>query len=294
MHPLAYVVLELQIPFSPRMTTDETVSGLMNRLKHLPVLREEVRQAMSAVGDGGFEVRPVPGWRLMDRESSRSLILTQTSLTYEATRYGGFVSFAADVDEWLRALEDVCQPVGYDRLGLRYVNEVWPVESVSAFADWSHVMAPDYIDAVVSAQEAVTAAGLPARSTDHWRRALMGPELEPFDAHEDMFHCRLERAETKLFFALPDNTGMTVRLANSQGSGVIGNAPLKRYQLPPEPGPFFVVDLDGFWPAEGPDIRPFDRSAILEQMTHVHGPLTSTFQWATTHSYRDEAGVVAK
>lgn len=290
LHPLAYVVLELRVPFSPRLVSQASVEQLVAKLDDLPVLREEARHTMTPTSDGGIEVRPTSGWRMMDLEGTRSLILTSTSLTYESTRYAGFEQFCIDVERWLEAVESVCAPVGYDRLGLRYVNEVRPVRRHAEFDDWAQVMSPSYIHALTEAQESVRGA---CRATADAASPTADPMPEDADdSREELAsNCLLVSAETNMSFLLPDNAGMTLKLGNGEGTGVIGNAPLKRYQLP-EAGPFFVVDFDGFWPAKGTDIKPFNRHDILLQMSKVHEPVKSTFRWATTSDYRKAAGVI--
>lgn len=288
-HPLAYVVLELRIPFSPRLASQPAVEELVGDLRELPVLREEARHTLYPTEDGGVEMRPVSGWRMSDLESTRSLIVTATSLTYECTRYAGFERFSADIDRWLASVEKVGAPVGYDRLGLRYVNEVRPVHRHSEFADWAGIMSPNYINSLLDAQHAVRAACLKTPEVTSPIPAS-GQDLQDV-VDESPTNCTLVNTQTSLSFMLPDNAGMTLKLGNRDGSGVIGNAPLKRYQLP-EPGPFFVVDFDGFWPATGTDIRPFERAEILARVAQVHEPMRSAFGWATTSEYRKEAGVI--
>lgn len=288
-HPLAYVVLELRIPFSPRLASQSSVEELVRDLVELPVLREEARHTLASTDDGGVEVRPVNGWRLSDLESTRSLIVTPTALIYESTRYAGFDRFCADLDRWLGSVEKIGAPVGYDRLGLRYVNEVRPVHRHAEFADWAGIMSPNYINSLLDAQQAVRTACL-APSDPTVPPSASGQEAQDV-SEESPTNCTLVNTQTALSFRLPDNTGMTLKLGNRDGEGVIGNAPLKRYQLP-EPGPFFVVDFDGFWPATGTDIRPFDRHEILARVAQVHAPVKSAFGWATTSDYRKEAGVI--
>lgn len=269
-HPLVYAVFELRVPFSPKLGSPESAHRLAAMLETLTVLREEPQPRITAATDGSVSVRPESAWRLLNIESSRSCVLSNTSLRYEVTRYSGFERFKDEIRELLDAVSEICPPVGYDRLGLRYVNEVRPPVPIDEFSQWDHWIAPSYIDAIVGAESAVP------EFPDHGRA---------------LTDCQLVSAETNLQFALPENSAMTVRLVNLHGTGVVGNEPLRRYQLP-APGPFYVVDFDGYWPREPTDVEIFSSDKIMEQLNRVHDPVQSTFRWATTPRYREEAGVV--
>jgi uncharacterized protein (TIGR04255 family) len=269
-HPLVYAVFELRVPFSPKLGSPDSAHRLAAMLETLTVLREEPQQRITTAADGSVSLRPESAWRLLNIESSRSCVLSNTSLRYEATRYSGFDRFKDEVRELLDAISEVCPPVGYDRLGLRYVNEVRPPSAIDKFSEWSHWIAPSYIDAIVGAESAI-------------------PEFPDHD--RALTDCQLVSAETNLQFALPENSAMTLRLVNLHGAGVVGNEPLRRYQLP-APGPFYVVDFDGYWPREPADVELFSPDKIMEQLNRVHDPVKSTFRWATTPDYREEAGVV--
>lgn len=284
-HPLAYVAVELQVPFSPRLVAEETIDKLVAQLGSLPVVRSEERQQLT-LGAGAVQVRSnVKALRLSDLASTQSLILTPTSLVFETTRYPGFESFSSKVDEILRAIEQICPPVGFDRLGLRYVNEVRPTRGHSVFHDWASAISPIYISALVGAEDALRSVVHPENEGSSGTSANRGLSEQGASA------CRLVNTETTMQFELQDNIGITIKLANLEGSGIVGNEPLKRYQVP-DPGPFFVVDFDGFWPATGTHIQSFSRPGIIELLGGLHTPVKATFNWASTSEYRDEAGVV--
>lgn len=264
--PLVYAVLEIRVPFSPKLVTHDSANRLSGLLTNLPVLRKEQRQRVTQ-SDGGVSVTAEQGWRLLNRESTHSLVVTDSTIIYETTRYPGFEKFQSEVRECLEAVAEVAAPVGYDRLGLRYVNEIRPEKPVASFSEWEDFISPNLVTSLTELEATVTGGCVSADTP-----------------------CELGSVESTLVFALPENSALTLRLANLDGQGIVGNAPLRRYEVP-SPSPFFVVDFDAYWPRTSTDIRAFEVDDVVDLMDRVHTPVKSAFNWATTENYREEAGV---
>lgn len=264
--PLAYVAVELRVPFTPRLAQATVAEKLASNLQELQVIRPEKRQRAVQEGDS-LRIELEEGWRFSDLGLTRSLIVTGTSIVYETTHYPGFESFLVQFEECLRAVTETSHPVGYDRLGLRYVNEVWPPTPIHEFSDWSKWIAPDLISALIQSETAM----------EHGEVQGIRP--------------RLSLGEAALRYTLPDNCALTLNLAMRNGEGMVGNAPLKRRDRPTERGPFFVVDFDGYWPRESGDVRPLDEIQIAEVLRTVHSPVKAGFIWATTPKLIAEARI---
>jgi uncharacterized protein (TIGR04255 family) len=264
--PLAYVAVEVRVPFMPRLAKSDVVEELGSGIPALGVVRPEKRQR--AIQEGNeLRVDLEEGWRFSDLSMTRSLIVTPTSVIYETTHYPGFESFSADFEVCLRVVTETARPVGYDRVGLRYVNEVWPPFPIEQFTDWARWVAPDLISALVGSESAMSAGEVPG--------------IEP----------RLAFGEAVLNYKLPENCALTLKVAMRQGEGVVGDAPLRRRERVAEPGPFFVVDFDGYWPRKSGEVRIFDESQITTLLRTVHSPVKAGFRWTTTPEFISEVGV---
>ncbi|WP_156821281.1 TIGR04255 family protein [Microlunatus phosphovorus] len=262
-HPLVYAVIEIRVPFAPRLSKGETAELLQEALAELPVLRAEKRQRL-VPKDGNIQVEIEDGWRFLDLANSRSLVVTNTSIVYETTRYPGFETFLGEFIACLHLISEHARPAGYERLGLRYINEVWPTRPVQSFDDWKQWIAPELVTTLVRSEGEVH------RNVDGDR-----PQLRDLEVH--------------LQFSLADNCALTTRVATQTGLGVVGNDPLKRWVTPAAAGNFCVIDFDGFWPRIPDSIQPFDIEKISRQLKAVHNPVKGGFGWATTHEFRQSA-----
>jgi uncharacterized protein (TIGR04255 family) len=262
LHPLIYVGVELRVPFSPRLESGDLAEHLVRSLPGNLVLRQENRgRFIQSAGE--VTVVQEKGWRLIDRESTNAFVVTPTSLTYETTRYPGFEVVLERIREFLVAIADFASPVGVERLGLRYVNEIRPGSQVTQFSEWGRWIQPEIIDTALGATRAFGSDPAASRS-------------------------QLSALEQQLKFDLPNHRQLVLRMASLDGPGVIGNQPLKRWSNP-APGVFFVVDLDSFWPRDlTPQIRDFDVDDICTLAGLLHDPVKDLFHWAVTEEYRSQ------
>lgn len=263
-HPLVFVAAEVRVPVAPRLSQAETAERLAATLPVLPLLRQEQRSRVEQT-PGGLNIQAEQGWRLTDRSSSTSLVVSPSSVVLETTRYPGFESFLDLLLGCCRAVADVAAPVGVERLGMRYVNEVRPPQPPAAFSEWGSWVSPTLVAAANDAEANVHAAPVAG-------------------AHDS----QLQNFETTLTFSLPDTQALTCRMAALNGAGVVGNAPLLRWENP-APGPFFVVDLDAFWPREPMrEVEEFDIDRLRVRAEHLHHHVKAAFAWAVTDAYRKE------
>lgn len=265
-HPLVYVVTELRIPFAPRLARQDTAEKLQEVLPELPVLRPEKRQRVSG-GGGNLEIQLEDAWRFIDMNQSTSLIISSSAIVYETTRYPGFEKFISSFTSYLGRITALAPIAGYERIGLRYVNEIWPSDSVDSIQGWRAWIAPDLIDTFTASEAQIV-------------RSVSGDLPE------------LRNLETNLDFSLQSNCSLTVRISTLTGNGVVGNAPLKRWTSPSKPGNFCVIDFDGYWPRKADGIQTFSDPEVVEMLKTVHAPVKSGFAWATTSELRKEAGIL--
>lgn len=258
--PLAFVAAEVRTSYTPALVADATVAALSSSLTALPVPQREQRHALiiNAAPVGPPEVAV----RLMSRDAMTSLTITATTLTLETTAYQGVEAFGALFLQCMRAVATVVEPSAVERVGLRYVNELRIVEPVERIDGWHEHVAPELLGASLGVGTALKAAG----SEDATAAAL----------------------QTVVAFELGSNRALTGRFGPLSGPPVIGSNPLRRPQVPPD-GPFFVVDLDAYWPSGQASGEPFAPDSLLNTVTTLHAPIEATFLWATTEKFRKDA-----
>lgn len=262
--PLAFVAAEVRTSYTPALVADPAVAALAAALPALPVPQREQRHAL--ILNGAPMGPPEVAVRLMSRDAMTSLTITATTLTLETTAYEGVEAFTALLLKCLRAVAVVAEPSAVERVGLRYVNELRVGEPIARIEAWNSYVCPEAIAPALGIAAALRAAG------------------------------RLEAAaaalQTVVAFELGDGCALTARFNPLSGPAVIGSNPLRRPQVPAD-GPFFVVDLDAYWPsAAAPGVmtgEPFDPNVLLRIVTALHAPIEATFLWATTDKFRKDA-----
>jgi uncharacterized protein (TIGR04255 family) len=258
--PLAFVAAEVRASYTPALVADATVAALSSVLVALPVPKREQRHSLII---GSAPVGPAEvAVRLMSRDAMTSLTITATSLTLETTSYQGVEAFSGLFAECMRAIAGVVAPSAVERVGLRYVNELRVAEPIANIEQWRHYVCPEVLGAAVSAGAALKAAGVPGATAS----AL----------------------QTVVAFELPGQRAITGRFGPLSGPPAIGSNPLRRPEVPAD-GPYFVVDLDAYWPSGPATGEPFDPDALLSTVTALHVPIEAAFLWATTDKFRKEA-----
>lgn len=258
--PLAFVAAEVRTAYTPLLVADATVAALSSLLTALPVPQREQRHSLiiNAAPVGSPEVAV----RLVSRDVMTSLTVTATTLTLETTAYEGIDAFGALFLQCMRAVAAVVEPSAVERVGLRYVNELRVIEPVERIDGWREYVAPELLGASLGVGAALKAAG----SEDATAAAL----------------------QTVVAFGLGSNRALTGRFGPLSGPSGIGSNPLRRPQVPTD-GPFFVVDLDAYWPSGQASGEPFAPEALLNTVTTLHAPIEATFMWATTEKFRKDA-----
>jgi len=256
--PLAFVAAEIRTSYNPALVKDETLAAIQDRVGTLPVARREHRQAIVVGGP------PQPGQtvlRLMAADSTTSLTLAAGSITLETTAYETVEVFTGLLEAALVAIGEVAPPQAVERVGLRYVNELRVAVSIETPRQWESWVCPELLAGLDGATAALGAAGVD------------GVEFSG--------------AQTVLSWQLSRHRALVARFGPVFGPPAVGNDPLRRPVTPPD-GPFFLVDLDGFWPSAPASAEPYDPSSLLSTVRELHAPIEATFLWATTKQFRKE------
>jgi len=186
--------------------------------------------------------------RYFSRDTGSAVVLKKDATSLETTRYGGWESFRKMIQIVLDARQEIAPLPGYDRIGMRYMNEIRvDVEGTPDWSEWIH-------------------------------SALLGPRLpEPID---------LELADWQSFctFGPSDGQTLVMRYGSRTGYALDPNAELKRPKLPP-PGPFFLFDCDSSWQPPD-DIPEFNPKEMLGRCDDLHEPVHTLFESLITDTLR--------
>jgi len=266
--PLQLVAFELRYPFSPRLGTNEAITFFDEQLKGmLPVVEPLGEQVFMFVGGRTGQDPPVPPaatlpstkslFRLTSRSRTTAVTVSGSNTIIETSNYERYGKFRLLVKRVLDALAEFGHPVGIERVGLRYIDEVRVPSVTTPAGDWSRYITPW----LLAAKDVGPAAYA---------------ELEPLSWQGVLEYARGERM------------AVVMRFGALNGLAVNPDGPL-RLAKRQEPGPFFLIDVDSFWAAKPDDeIEEFSADRVLELSDSLHQPIRALFEAAVTDDLRNE------
>lgn len=211
--PLALVAVEVRFPDGAAALLGPAVHrAVRDRLSDKWVIEGGKQQTMevafSTAGVAAPNVRSENVSRITVRDRTQVVTVRQDSLTVEATRYRGYEVFRELLGQAFAAVEDLLEPDGVSRLGLRYINEISvPVgEGTIDWAQWVHA------SLLPPSTEALTPAT--------WTSAVQ------YDVGQDQ-HLVLRYGPASQPVVAPSG------------------GPLRRPRVPK--GQIFVLDFDSYW-----------------------------------------------
>lgn len=231
------------------------VSSLLRDVLPLPGEINEVSVEFQT-GPGGppihqQSVSTHPRWTTRDRRTA--LTFRQNSLVIETTRYGNYERVRQLLDQALNARISVSPPAGFERIGLRYIDEIRaPAENGDASPDWAK-----WIDSTLLGP------------------AHIGEELDLTPAAN----------EGVMVFSSPNNRALVLRYG-AQESYAVQSTPELRRPLPP-PGPLFRLDIDSYWQSDD-EVPEFEKEGILAKADELHEPVRGVFESVITDQLREE------
>jgi len=175
-----------------------------------------------------------------------------SSLTYETTAYGQFEELLSAVGGACAALVDASIRPALLRVGLRYIDEVRVTERIEDARQWS-----SWVD---------------GRLVDH---LAVGPDSATVTGTQGL-----------IAFDLGNHKGLNFRFAAlDQGPVVVSQHLRRRHDY--SPGPFFVLDFDGYEEFTGDLATLLDPEVVRKSLSAVHGPVGATFQRTITDKARE-------
>lgn len=250
--PLQLVAWEIRTPAVPEF---QTASGVVNkmsgRLRDLtPIVSQPEAALLVEGGERSGQPRPESRQRLMDRQQMMSISFGPSATTIETTSYTTFEDFYEVIERVARALESIDQVSGFERIGMRYIDEI-RVPGVDEPSGWTGYISDDL---------------------------LVRPALE--DASIASIQSLTEYRRDSQF-------AVTVRSGALVGRTVDTTGPLRLQRV--EDGPYFLLDIDSYWiNRTGDPIPEYSVDEILEITTALREPVRALFEASITDKLRDE------
>jgi uncharacterized protein (TIGR04255 family) len=258
--PLALVVAEVRFTDSPRLRRQETLDAVAIALEErFPFARQltGVQFNIKNPGPGDSSQFQPPQIEqqhhqmvLTNTSSTESITVGSSSIIYETTAYSEFDDLRTGVTSACEALISANVQPALVRVGLRYIDEVRAPEPVTDVRAWGK-----WVD-----------------------RSLVGPlAIGPDDV-------AVRNAQGLVTFDLGDGKGLNFQYSALNQGAVVEPMFLKRRRF--EPGPFFVLDFDGFHDFSAEVAVPLDATVVADILSAVHAPAGAAFQRAITEDAR--------
>jgi len=124
--PLVNVLAQIRYPKVPLFSTEEGAGAVHERLgERYPIVRQGPAIALAITPSGVVQqVSQSPLWRLQDRNGAWTVTLSDEFISVETRAYISREDFCSRLDEAVGAISDIGEPVIYDRVGVRYINQL--------------------------------------------------------------------------------------------------------------------------------------------------------------------------
>lgn len=256
--PLVLAIVEVRHPTAPPLDSQTLASAKEMLAEFTPLPRVEQRTEME-LGTGAQRAVVLP--KLIARNKQTSVTFGSESIVVETTAYDGWQAFRRVLAAALSTRQIVAPVDGFERIGLRYIDEI-RVPSLDDAIAWSEWVAAD----------------------------LLGPSRR----FAGLRLSQLQQQGISIYATDRVGESYTLRYGAMEGPPVVVSTPnLVRHDAP-SPGPFFLLDTDGAWQLDSSaGIPEFDPSEILAIADRIHLPLKEIFELLITDRLRKEVLEVA-
>jgi uncharacterized protein (TIGR04255 family) len=247
--PIAMVAVEIRHSGTDPVTEDG-YDVIRQRLRQRWPIQLPSQDVVLDFGASGMTPVVTDFRRFMTRDKRTAIAMRPGSTTVETVDYKGWDDLRLTVKTALDVRAEVSEPTGYERVGLRYIDEVRVPEDDDP-ADWSA-----WIHSSLLGAQPGGGVNLPL---SNWLGAsTFGPE---------------------------DGRSLVLRYGPRTGFAVEPDGPIKRATSPT--GPFFLLDIDSFWEAAD-TIPDFDPAELLDKCDNLHVPTRGLFEALITDKLRKE------
>ena len=248
--PIAMVAVEVRHAGQDPLSSDE-LSAIRHRLRKEWPVQLSGQDIVLEVAGANPSTAIVEYQRFVTKDRRTAIVIRPGATTVETVDYKGWDDLRSTLEAALEARSEISEPSGYERVGLRYINELrTPFAEDSNWAEWVH---PSLL-----AAQPDEAIGL---SVSDWQgMSKFGPI---------------------------DGCTFVLRFGPRTGYAVTPDGPLKRQSTPT--GPFFLLDFDSFWEIPSSDDSPeFASSALLKRCDDLHKPIRAMFEGLITDRLRED------
>lgn len=188
--------------------------------------------------------------RFASRDRRSAIVIRPGMTTVEAVEYKGWDDMRLAIQTALEVRAEVSEPSGYERVGLRYIDEVRIPED-DAVTDWA-----PWVHSSLLAAQPDDGVDIPV---SNWQGVSQ--------------------------FGPTEGCSLVLRYGPRMGYAVEPEGPLRRPAT--GTGAFFLLDIDSFWEASR-DVPEFDPQELLLRCDDLHAPVRKLFEGLITNKLREE------
>jgi uncharacterized protein (TIGR04255 family) len=247
--PIAMVAVEVRHSGTDPMT-EAGYEVIRQRLRKRWPIQLPAQDIAVDFGKSGPSPIVIEYRRFASRDKRTAIAVRPGSTTVETVDYKGWDDLRLILKAALDARAEVSEPSGYERVGLRYIDEV-RVPDDEGVTDWA--------------------------SWVHW--SLLGAQPD------DRADLHLSDWQGMSTFGPTDGRTLVLRYGPRTGFAVEPNGQLKRPTSPT--GPFFLLDIDSFWEMSD-SIPEFKPDELMDRCDNLHAPIRKLFEGLITDKLRKE------
>ena len=254
--PLVMVAMEVRFPLLPSQALRAADRDLRSAVKPWLPLADSVTHTNFELGAGlsppTVDRRRFP--RFKSRDSTMALVVKDSALVIETTKYHGYSDFRETVERLIEVVSTELAPDGVTRVGLRFIDEIRIPAVVSLPGDWRGYIAPALLAAV---DDEFLPEGVTAQA---WQGVVS--------------------------YGTGTDQTLILRYGPGDGYATDPDSDGARRQVRNPPGPYFLLDSDSSWTANNL-VPEFETSMMIDVMDRLHGPVSSIFKAACTDTLRN-------
>lgn len=250
--PLEFVAFEVRFPMSRKLVSNEAADTVQAKLGADFPIFEPVTESGLQIGPGGATGISTNWFRFFSRSRTTAVSVKPRVLTVETTDYQHYSQFRSIVRKALHALLAADSIPVYERVGLRYIDEIRVTEPIETPNDWK-----PYIN------EALL------------RPLVVGPKSPQSSAVEGVLRFEVEPPHR-----------VVMRYGSLVGEVVASQGTL-RVRPKVHLGPYFLIDIDSFLTAQE-ESDDFSADGVLTVCDALREPVREIFEGCITEKLRDE------
>ncbi len=248
--PIAMVAVEIRHSGTDPVT-EAGYTAIRQKLRKQWPVQLPAQEVTVDFGSSGLPPAVIEYRRFASGDRRTAIAIRPASTTVETVDYKGWDDLRVTLRAALNVRAEVSEPSGYERVGLRYIDEI-RVPTEGDPMDWS-----PWVHASLLAAQPDEKVDLP--QSDWLGMSHFGPA---------------------------DGRSLVLRYGPRKGYAVEPKGHLWRAETPA--GSFFLLDLDSFWEASGGRVPEFKPDELTARCDDLHAPVRRLFEGLITDKLRQE------